>query len=87
MATRQEKIRIKAEELMSRNINYLESAISDAKREGLVAVENPNAAAQQVFSFVVGMLVQAKIQNDVEALRRLEPTVMAIIAATTPIPA
>ena len=87
VATRQEKIRIKAEELMSRNISYLESAISAAKREGLVAVENPNAAAQQVFCFVVGMLVQAKIQNDVEVLHNLEPTVMAIIGVKTSVPA
>ena len=63
---------------MSRNIRYLESAISDAKREGLVAVEN---------AFVVGTLLQAKIQNDVELLHDLEPTVMTIIGAKTPVPA
>ena len=61
------------------NIAYLEVAIADAKQEGLLAVEDPNAAAQQVYSFVVGTLLQAKIQNDVEVLHNLEPTVMAII--------
>ena len=87
LATRQEKVRIKAEELMLRNIDCLEGTIADAKREGLVAVENPNAAAQQVYSFVVGTLLQARIQNDVEVLHNLEPTVMAIIGAKTPVPA
>jgi TetR/AcrR family transcriptional repressor of nem operon len=87
LATRQEKVRIMAEELMLRDIDYLEVAIADAKREGLLAVENPNAAAQQVYSYVVGTLLQARIQNDVEVLHNLEPTVMAIIGAKTPVPA
>jgi TetR/AcrR family transcriptional repressor of nem operon len=84
LATQQEKIRIKAEELISRIIRYLESAIADAKRDGLVAVENPKASAQQVYSFVTGTVLQAKIQNDIEMLSRLEPTMMAIIGARTP---
>ncbi len=87
LATRQEKVRIKAEELMLRNIAYLEVAIADAKQEGLLAVEDPNAAAQQVYSFVIGTLLQARIQNDVEVLHNLEPTVMAIIGARMPVPA
>ena len=87
LATRQEKVRIKAAELMLRDIAYLEVAIADAKQEGLLAVEDPNAAAQQVYSFVVGTLLQARIQNDVEVLHNLEPTVMAIIGARTPVPA
>lgn len=87
LATRQEKVRIKAEELMLRDIDYLEGAIADAKREGLLAVQNPNAAARQVYSFVVGTLLQARIQNDVEVLHNLEPTVMAILGARTPVPA
>jgi len=87
LATQQEKIRTKAEEMMSRNIRYLESAIADAKQEGLVTDENTNAAAQRVHSFVVGAIVQAKIQNDVEVLHNLEPTVMAIIRAKMLVPA
>jgi len=87
LATQEDKFRAKAQELMARNTRYLESAIADAKREGLVGVENPKAAAQQVYSFVLGTLLQAKIQNDVEVLRALEPTVLAIIGARTAVPA
>jgi len=87
VATQDDKIRIKAEEIMARSTKYLESAIADARREGLVTVENPKRAAQNIFSFVVGTLLQAKIQNDVELLRDLEPTVMAIIGARAGIPA
>jgi len=86
LATQDDKIRAKTEELMARSTKYLESAIADAKREGLVTVENPKTAAQQVYSFVLGSLLQAKIQNDIEVLRHLEPTVMAIIGARTAVP-
>ena len=87
VATQDDKIRAKAEELMARSRKYLESAIADARREGSVAVENPRLAAQQVYSFVLGSILQAKIQNDVEVLRHLEQTVMAIIGARTAVPA
>jgi len=87
LATQEDKIRLKAEELMARNTRYLESAIVDASREGLVAVENPKAAAQQVYAFVLGTVLRAKIQNNVEVLRNLEPTVMAIIGARRAVPA
>jgi TetR/AcrR family transcriptional regulator, transcriptional repressor for nem operon len=81
VATQDDKIRVKAEEIMARSTRYLESAIADAKREGLVKIEDPKRAAQNISSFVIGTLLQAKIRNDVELLRDLEPTVMAIIGA------
>jgi TetR/AcrR family transcriptional repressor of nem operon len=81
VATQDNKIRIKAEEIMSRSAKYLESAIAEANREGSVTAEDPKRTAEKVFSFVIGTLLQAKIQNDVEVLRDLEPTVMAIIGA------
>lgn len=81
VATQDDKIREKAEEIIGRGMKYLESAIADAKREGSVSVEDPKRAAEKVFSLIMGSLLQAKIQNDVEVLRDLEPTVMAIIGA------
>jgi TetR/AcrR family transcriptional repressor of nem operon len=82
IATQDEKIRHKTEEIMERSMRYIESAIADAKREGSVAEEvDPKRAAQKIFSLVMGSLMQAKIQNDVEVLKDLEPTVMAIIGA------
>jgi TetR/AcrR family transcriptional regulator, transcriptional repressor for nem operon len=81
LATQEDNIRAKAEDIMARTARYYESAIADAKREGLVSVADPRAAAQQVYSFVLGAVLQAKIQNDIEVLRNLEPTVMTIIGA------
>jgi TetR/AcrR family transcriptional regulator, transcriptional repressor for nem operon len=88
VATQDDKIRVKAEEILGRSMRYVESAISDARREGSVGEEvDPKGAAQKVFSLVFGSLFQAKIQNDVEVLRDLEPTVMTIIGAKTVVPA
>jgi TetR/AcrR family transcriptional repressor of nem operon len=87
LATQEDQIRAKSQELMARNTKYLEATIADAKREGLVSAADPKLAAQQIYAFVLGNVLQAKIQNDVEVLRFLEPTVMAIIGAKTAVPA
>ena len=66
---------------MERGTKYVESAIADARREGVVTANDPKAAAQQVYSYVLGTVLSAKIQNDVEVLKNIEPAVMAIIGA------
>jgi len=81
IATQDEKIRAKSEEMMDRTVRYLESAISDAKREGSISVTNSNQAARNVLSFVVGAMLQAKIHNDVQILKDLESPVMAMLGA------
>ena len=66
---------------MDRNIRYIESALTDAKLQGLVAVGNAREAARRVHSLVLGLLLHAKIHNDLEVLEDLEPTVMEMIGA------
>jgi hypothetical protein len=46
IATLDEKIRAKSEQLMNSGRKYVESAIADAIREGSVTVKDPVAAAQ-----------------------------------------
>jgi TetR/AcrR family transcriptional regulator, transcriptional repressor for nem operon len=87
LATQDDKIRCKASELMARTAKYYESAIAEAKRDGLALIKDPKAAAEQVYAFVLGTIMQAKIQNDIEVLRNLEPTVMTIIGARVEVPA
>jgi TetR/AcrR family transcriptional repressor of nem operon len=81
VATQEEKIRGKTEELMARTQKYYESAIAEAKREGLATVDDPKLAAQQVYAFVLGCVLQARIQNDLTVLQNLEPAVMSLIGA------
>ena len=88
VATQDEKIRSKAEEILGRSMKYVESAIADAKREGSVPEgTDPKHASQKILSLVMGSMLQAKIQNNLEIARDLEPTVMTIIGARTAVPA
>lgn len=82
LATLDDRLRSKSEELLGRGLRYLESAIAEAQHEGLVNVPDVRAAALLLASTVMGMTLQAKVQNDPEVLRDLEPTVMRLLSAT-----
>jgi len=81
LATQDEKIRAKSQELMDRNICYVESALRDARREGLVSLDDAHAGATRVYTTVLGMLLYAKIHNDLKVLRDLESTIMDMVGA------
>ncbi len=81
VATQDDKIRAKVEELIERGTRYLESAIAEAQRDGSLPPGDAKELAQQVHSFVMGSLLRSKIQNDVETLRNLTPAVLALTGA------
>lgn len=83
VATQDDRIRAKVEELMTRSMRYIEAAIADGQREGVIPPGDAKQLTQQVFSFLLGAVLRAKIQNDVEVLRNLAPTVMAILGVKT----
>ncbi|HEY3763300.1 MAG TPA: TetR/AcrR family transcriptional regulator [Verrucomicrobiae bacterium] len=80
LATQDEKIRAKAQELVDRNLRYVESALRDAQREELISIE-PQAGAKRIYSTALGLLLYAKIHNNLKVLDELEPAVMDIIGA------
>jgi TetR/AcrR family transcriptional repressor of nem operon len=81
LATQEEKIRAKTQELVERTIRYVESALADAQRQGLIDVADPQVTATRVYSTALGFLLHAKIRNDLGLLRDLEPTIMDLIGA------
>jgi TetR/AcrR family transcriptional repressor of nem operon len=83
IATFDEKIRAKSEHLMTSGRKYVESAIADAIREGSVTVKDPVAASMTLQSLLCGMLVEARVQNDLKVLDVLESTVMNFLGAKT----
>jgi TetR/AcrR family transcriptional repressor of nem operon len=84
VATQDEKIRAKAGELVDRTLRYLENALTEAKAQGLVAIDDPRVAAKRVHSLVLGILLHSKIRNQFSELADLEPAVMDIIRAKPP---
>jgi TetR/AcrR family transcriptional regulator, transcriptional repressor for nem operon len=81
VATLDEKIRATSERLMNSSGKYIESAVADAIREGSVTVKDPAAASQTLGSLILGMLVEARVQNDLKVMDGLESTVMAFLGA------
>ena len=83
LATQDEKIRAKSQEIMDRTIRYLESALRDAVREELIFLENPAAGARRIYTAVLGLLLYAKIHNDLGGLDDLESVIMDMAGAKT----
>ncbi len=83
LSTQDENIRLKLVEIMDRYIRYLESAVADASKEGLVDVDDSRAMAMQLFSHFQGLLVQAKVRNDVAPLRTANAGMLRLLGCET----
>jgi len=83
IATLDEKIRAKSEHLMNMGRKYVESTIADAIREGSVTAKDPVVAAQRLNMLLVGILVEARVQNDLKVLEGMESMIMDAIGAKT----
>jgi TetR/AcrR family transcriptional regulator, transcriptional repressor for nem operon len=81
IATLDEKIRSKSEYLMNASRKYVESAIADAIREGSVTVKDPVATSLTLQSLLLGMLLEARVQNDLKVLDNMESTILDFIGA------
>lgn len=79
LATQDEKIRAKSQEIMDRTIRYLESALRDALREGLIGLQDPAAGAKRIYTAVLGLLLYAKVHNDLAAMEELDSFIMDMV--------
>lgn len=84
LSTQDEKIRRKSQEIFERGCKYIEAALTDAQKEGLIEKCDAAKKARVISAFVVGTLLQAKMHNDVEILNDLGSHVMRLIGATVP---
>ena len=83
IATLDEKVRARSEHLMDLGRKYVESAVADAIREGSVTVKDPVAAAHTMNSLLLGMLLEARVNNDITVLEKLEPTLLSFLGVKT----
>jgi TetR/AcrR family transcriptional regulator, transcriptional repressor for nem operon len=79
IATQDEKMRTRSEHLMNGCKKYVESAIADAIREGSVTVTDPVTASNNVNTLLLGMLLEARVQNDLKVLEGMESTILGFI--------
>jgi TetR/AcrR family transcriptional regulator, transcriptional repressor for nem operon len=76
-----ETVRDKAKEILGKQVRYFESAIRDAQAEGLIPPGDPAQRAKCLFAFFEGSLAQARIHNDLNMLRELASTALAMLKA------
>ncbi len=81
LATQDKKIRLKAKDLVGRHVRYLTSAIADAMLAGEANPGDAGVKAQLAHACVIGLLLRAKIYNDLKILRLADEAVFALIGA------
>jgi TetR/AcrR family transcriptional repressor of nem operon len=84
LATQDKKVRLETQALIDRLVKYLSGAIADAIKDGSASAGDPETKAMLVHAFVVGLLLRAKIYNDLKILRHLEAGLFALIGAEIP---
>jgi TetR/AcrR family transcriptional repressor of nem operon len=82
LSTQDESIRLMAQQISARKREYLESTLSDAMEAGDLPMQDPKLLAQELHFFIVGLIQEAKISNDLAVLDRMESGAYRIIGAT-----
>jgi TetR/AcrR family transcriptional repressor of nem operon len=82
LSTQDEAIRLMAQQISARKRDYLESTLSDAMETGDLPMQDPKLLAQELHFFIVGLIQEAKISNDLAVLDRMESGAYRIIGAT-----
>jgi len=79
LSTQDEKIRLKAEQMSRRMLKYIESLVRDLAAGGYIEVRDTTELAQEICSYITGVLMQAKIENSVTHVERLQHGVMRLL--------
>lgn len=84
VSTQEKGLQKKVQQIMAYGEKYMETAIRDAHAAGLIHAPDPKAKARILHAYYLGLLTQARIQNDVEVLRDMVRTTFEILGAKTP---
>lgn len=72
VCTVDERLRDKLQEILSQFIRYYESAIRDAQAQGCIVTHDAMALARIVFAYSEGLLLHARMWNDLGRLDEFE---------------
>jgi len=84
ISTQEKGLQKKIQAIMAHGLKYLETAIRDAHAEGLIHAPNARAKADIVHAYHLGLMTQARIQNDLGVLRNLTATTFELLGAKLP---
>ncbi|MCC7377520.1 MAG: TetR/AcrR family transcriptional regulator [Verrucomicrobiales bacterium] len=79
ICTQESDLRRKVQAIMDHGAQYLETAIRDADAAGEIAAPNAREKARVIRAFQLGLLIQARIRNDMKILEELEPGTLEIL--------
>jgi len=79
LSTQDEKIRLKAEEMSQRRLRYIESLVRDLAVAGYIEAGDTMELAQEVRTYITGVLMQAKLENSMRRVERLQQGIMRLL--------
>ncbi len=82
LSTQDEAIRLMAQQISARKCGYLEATLRDAIEVGDIPMQDPKLLAQELHFYIVGLVQEAKICNNLDALDRMESGAYRIIGAS-----
>jgi TetR/AcrR family transcriptional repressor of nem operon len=81
VCTQEDELQKKIQSFMDYKYKYIESAIRDANAAGLTHVADPANMARMAMAYIQGLLMQARIQNDLEIVRDMTPGLFSLLGA------
>lgn len=81
ISTVDDRLRNKLQEILGQFILYYESAIRDAHAQGIIKAPDAPALARIVFAYSEGLLLHARMWNDLSYLDEFENGAMIILGA------
>ena len=72
LCTQDESIRLMAQNISERKARYLEATLRDAIERKDISAADPRVLAGELHSYIVGLVQEAKIANDIHVLDRLK---------------
>jgi TetR/AcrR family transcriptional repressor of nem operon len=71
LSTQDENIRLKVEQMTAGMMKYLESLVRDLAAEGAIDAKNLQELSRELYFYIIGVLMQAKIENNLKSLDHL----------------
>lgn len=67
----QPRLAARVQEIVATYVRYYESALREAHSQGLIDLKNPAEKAHSLFTYVEGIMADARIRNSTDSLREL----------------
>lgn len=85
VATTDPDLRDRLQEILAEFLTYYETAIRDGQADGSVVPGDPGMLARMVFAFSEGLLLHARMKNDLAPLDDFESGALHLLAAKVPV--